>query len=88
VRHAKGQEWQPRFSHTEKTLNISRKTPQTPATVACRKRMHSKNSLALTQLLKAVVLNLWVKTPMGSHIRYPAYQLFTLWFITAAELQL
>lgn len=27
---------------------------------------------------KAVVLNQWVKTPLGWYIKYPAYQIFTL----------
>jgi hypothetical protein len=37
---------------------------------------------------KVVVLNLWVMPPVGAHIRYPAYQIFTLWFIAVAKLQL
>ena len=45
---------------------------------------------------RAEVLNLWVTTPLGnqmtlsqgSHIRYPAYQIFTLGFITVAKSQL
>ena len=44
----------------------------------------------------ASVFNLWIMTPFGSqmnlsqqsHIRYPAYQTFTLQLITAAKLQL
>jgi hypothetical protein len=42
-----------------------------------------------TQTFKAVVLNLWVKTPLGvyvSHIRYRACQIFTLCFIAVAQL--
>jgi hypothetical protein len=43
-----------------------------------------------------LVLNLWITTPLGmkqphsqgSHIRYPAYQMFILQFITVAKLQL
>ena len=37
---------------------------------------------------KATVLNLWVDPLRGWHIRYPAYQIFTLWFVTVAKLQL
>lgn len=35
-----------------------------------------------------VVLNLWAVTPLGSHIRYSAYCIFTLQVITAEKLQL
>lgn len=45
--------------------------------------------------LKSVVLNLQATTPLevkdpftGSHIRYAAYQVFILWFIAVAKLQL
>lgn len=37
---------------------------------------------------RAAVLNLWVVTPQGSHINYPAHQILTLQFIIAAKLQL
>lgn len=36
----------------------------------------------------AAFLNLWGTTPLGSRIRYPPYQMFTLRFITVAELHL
>ena len=35
-----------------------------------------------------VVLNLWVMTPWSSYVRDPAYQIFSLQFITVATLQL
>lgn len=37
---------------------------------------------------EAVFLNLWVAIPLESHIKYPAYQILTLRFITVATLQL
>lgn len=36
--------------------------------------------------LRPVVLNLWVVTPLGSHIRHPPYQIFTSQLITVAKL--
>ena len=37
---------------------------------------------------RVVVLKLRATIPLGSQSRYPAYQIFTLWFITVAKLQL
>lgn len=37
----------------------------------------------LVEVLKAVVLILWLLTP----VRWPAYQIFTSWFVTVAKLQ-
>ena len=34
-----------------------------------------------------MVFHLWVSTSLGSYVRYPAYQLFTLQFMTVAKLQ-
>ena len=38
-------------------------------------------------LSKAEAFNLWVMTPLGSHIRYPVYQICKLQLITVAKLQ-
>ena len=42
----------------------------------------------LLALSETVVLSLWVMTPLGTRNRYPAYQTFTLWFITVAKVWL
>ena len=41
----------------------------------------------MSSLFKTVAINLWVTTPLGSRIRFPAYPMFTLQFITVEKLQ-
>ena len=48
-----------------------------------KKAVNFKSSLEGTEDYPAVVLNLWVVTPLGV-----TYQIFTLRFITVAKLQL
>jgi hypothetical protein len=46
-------------------------------------------SLCLDKGFREAVLNLWVETPLGvSHIRYLAYQIITLGYLTVAGLRL
>jgi hypothetical protein len=39
-------------------------------------------AVVMGKAVQTVVLNLWVTTPLGLHIRHPVYHRFTLRFIT------
>lgn len=48
----------------------------------------SSASIQKLSTSRLVVLNLWVKPPLGSHIGYPVYQIFVLLSLLVEKLEL
>lgn len=76
------QNWPDTVSHTMKMRNLTHHFCK-----ALGRSLHiDDHGFKILVLCRAMVLNVWVSEPLGmSHIRYLAYQTFTLWFITGSS---